>query len=120
MVSVMGPYRTGKSFLLNRLLPSKDARERKPFQIGDAVHPETEEVAMYIFPPCADPALEVRDTTALDLLTSRQQPRPIPSPLPLLVSLPHACRAAAWYFWTARACLRRTAPVYSTRSCWLC
>lgn len=82
----MGPYRTGKSFLLNRLLPSKDARERKPFQIGDAVHPETEEVAMYIFPPCADPALEVRDTTALDLLTSRQQPRPIPSPLPLLAS----------------------------------
>eukprot|EP00960_Hanusia_phi_P066514 766411-Hanusia_phi.AAC.7 len=51
VVSVVGPYRTGKSFLLNQLVPHEPGN--LTFKVGDTIKPETEEVTMVIIPPCA-------------------------------------------------------------------
>jgi len=51
IISIMGPYRSGKSFLLDQLVPHEE--NVFPFKVGDSVQPETEEVAMVIVPPCA-------------------------------------------------------------------
>ena len=70
-MSIMGPYRSGKSFLLDQLVPHEPGV--LPFkvfiflghtihfvfpdfhldQVGDTVKPETEEVSLLILPPCA-------------------------------------------------------------------
>mmetsp|Transcript_33103 Transcript_33103/g.69240 ORF Transcript_33103/g.69240 Transcript_33103/m.69240 type:complete len:131 (-) Transcript_33103:3298-3690(-) len=52
----MGPYRTGKSFLLDQLAPHDDGVY--PFKVGDTVQPETEEVSLVIVPPCASNSSE--------------------------------------------------------------
>ena len=51
VISIIGPYRTGKSTLLNRLLPSNIPSY--VFSVGHTVQPHTEEVSVYIIPPCA-------------------------------------------------------------------
>ena len=53
VVSIIGPYRTGKSTLLNRLLPSNIPSA--VFSVGHTVQPHTEEVSVYVIPPCALP-----------------------------------------------------------------
>ena len=63
LVSIIGPYRTGKSTLLNRLMP-----ERVPsgvFSVGHTVQPHTEEVSLYVLPPCAVTNLGLPADTAL-------------------------------------------------------
>eukprot|EP00041_Stephanoeca_diplocostata_P038034 m.1471469 g.1471469 ORF g.1471469 m.1471469 type:complete len:375 (+) comp25146_c0_seq15:132-1256(+) len=55
-VSIMGPYRTGKSFLLNLLT------DAKLFNVGDTVRPETEEVRALIIPACARNSLLTPNT----------------------------------------------------------
>ena len=51
VVSIVGPYRTGKSFLLNQLVPHEPGN--LTFKVGDTIKPETEEVTLVIIPPCA-------------------------------------------------------------------
>ena len=51
VVSIIGPYRTGKSTLLNRLLPARVAPS--VFSVGHTVVPHTEDVSLYVVPPCA-------------------------------------------------------------------
>lgn len=55
--SVQGPYRTGKSFLLNQLVRATGAVPSKQsvFTVGNTVDPETEDVSVYIIPECASP-----------------------------------------------------------------
>jgi hypothetical protein len=48
IVSIMGQYRSGKSFFMDNLL----GIGRKVFTVGDTVNPQTEEVMMYVVRPC--------------------------------------------------------------------
>eukprot|EP00040_Diaphanoeca_grandis_P032734 m.199127 g.199127 ORF g.199127 m.199127 type:complete len:1155 (-) comp32723_c0_seq4:40-3504(-) len=51
IVSIVGPYRSGKSHLLNQLLP-KDIREMRPFEVGHTVNSQTETIDAYVLPAC--------------------------------------------------------------------
>jgi len=59
VMSIVGPYRTGKSFLLNQILTDlvdpafTSGNSSAHFVVGDTVLPETEEVSMVIIPACA-------------------------------------------------------------------
>ena len=63
LISIIGPYRTGKSTLLNRLMP--DSVPSKVFSVGHTVQPHTEEVSLYVLPPCAVSNLGLPADTAL-------------------------------------------------------
>ena len=63
VVSIIGPYRTGKSTLLNQLLP--DDVPKGVFSVGHTVQPHTEEVSMYIVPPCALEGKSIAAETSL-------------------------------------------------------
>ena len=63
LVSIIGPYRTGKSTLLNRLLPGNVPRG--VFSVGHTVQPHTEEVSLYVVPPCAVSDLGLPSDTSL-------------------------------------------------------
>jgi hypothetical protein len=60
-------YRTGKSFLLNQLMPSFVPPH--VFSVGHTVQSHTEEVSVYIVPPCALASTSLKDTTLLYLDT---------------------------------------------------
>ena len=49
VISIVGVYRSGKSFLLN----SMSGRHR-PFAVGSSVKPCTQGIMMFIVPPCAE------------------------------------------------------------------
>jgi hypothetical protein len=64
---LQGPYRTGKSFLLNQLLrllvtDVALAEQLRAFTVGNTVQPETEDVSVFIIPACASP---IKGTTLL-------------------------------------------------------
>ena len=60
VISIVGVYRSGKSFLLNNLSGSC-----RPFTVGSTVRPCTQGIMMFIVPPC----LENNNTTILLLDT---------------------------------------------------
>ena len=62
VISIIGPYRSGKSWLLNQLLRvmiGKTGRDTSsfvsPFKVGHTVQAETEEVLAYMIPGCMNP-----------------------------------------------------------------
>ena len=61
VVSIVGVYRSGKSFLLNNV----SGQSKRPFSVGNSVKPCTQGIMMYIVPPCP----EHNDTTLLLLDT---------------------------------------------------
>ena len=71
VISVVGPYRSGKSFLLNQILHdiidnspglhAADQPQNPHFKIGDTIMPETEEVSMLVIPACARPQVFLVD-----------------------------------------------------------
>lgn len=63
IVSIVGPYRTGKSTLLNQLLPSDIPKG--VFSVGHTVQPHTEEVSIYIIPPCGLEGSSIAAETSL-------------------------------------------------------
>ena len=63
LISIIGPYRTGKSTLLNRLMP--DNVPSRVFSVGHTVQPHTEEVSLYVLPACAVSQLGLPADTAL-------------------------------------------------------
>ena len=63
VVSIIGPYRTGKSTLLNRLLPPNIPPS--VFSVGHTVQPHTEEVSVYVIPPCALQGISLPPDTSL-------------------------------------------------------
>ena len=63
VVSIIGPYRTGKSTLLNRLLPPNIPPS--VFSVGHTVQPHTEEVSVYVIPPCALQGITLPPDTSL-------------------------------------------------------
>ena len=62
VISIIGPYRTGKSTLLNRLLPPNIPSY--VFSVGHTVQPHTEEVSVYVIPPCAVQAAGITGLSA--------------------------------------------------------
>ena len=63
LISIIGPYRTGKSTLLNRLMPNNVPS--RVFSVGHTVQPHTEEVSLYVLPPCAVTTLGLPADTSL-------------------------------------------------------
>jgi hypothetical protein len=49
VISIVGVYRSGKSFLLNNL-----AGNCSPFSVGSSIKPCTQGIMMFIVPPCAE------------------------------------------------------------------
>lgn len=49
VISIVGVYRSGKSFLLNNL-----AGSRCPFSVGSSIKPCTQGIMMFIVPPCPE------------------------------------------------------------------
>jgi hypothetical protein len=49
VISIVGVYRSGKSFLLNNV-----SGQSRPFSVGSSIKPCTQGIMMFIVPPCAD------------------------------------------------------------------
>lgn len=69
VISVVGQYRTGKSFMINQLIKASVPLANNVFKVGSSVQPETEDVNVFIIPACASAvagtAIFVVDTPGL-------------------------------------------------------